>query len=413
MTSYRIFRDNTGTDIPGPVSSTSFSGGIVLGLGFKTTATTWLEGYWWWVASGQATSANFALWQTSSASPTGVGVANSQVTSGTLAAGWNYVPLAAPLPLTHDTAYRAAAGLVNNFPFTGGYFGTGGAGAAGLTGHSVTGAAGPLFAFSDQAASGGTAPDPWGNYQGAYSNGGSAAGTFYPNIASVPASFNGWVDVQVTDTPPAGASYSLWPSLPSPLSQGGAATPITGTTDGYTMSTQFSLSQPCTLDRIRFFSNTGATVLPSRCAVWDVNSQTVVSGTDNASPSWLKDSDGSPAAAAAGWVYVDYSSSGVTLAASAAYKAAVFSGAAAGQWRTATNPYWATPGDGVNGWASGPISAPNSASASVGQDSWHGPNLTWAYPGTFSNPENDWIDIQVTPASASPVQYMYSMRMMP
>ena len=70
--------------------------------------------------------------------------------------------------------------------------------------------------------------------------------------------------------------------------------------------------------------------LPTRCGVWNVTTQLEVSGTDNSSPTWLLPS-GSAAAAGAGWVYCDYTSSGVTLSANQNYKAATFhAGATAG-----------------------------------------------------------------------------------
>ena len=64
---------------------------------------------------------------------------------------------------------------------------------------------------------------------------------------------------------------------------------------GYTLATEFQLSQSCTLDNIWFYSASGATALPTRCAIWNVASQTVVTGTDNTSPSWS-------GAAGSGWV---------------------------------------------------------------------------------------------------------------
>jgi hypothetical protein len=91
------------------------------------------------------------------------------------------------------------------------------------------------------------------------------------------------------------------------------ATGPNGDTGMAMSATAFSLSKPCTLNKIWMFSPSGATGLASRVGIWNTSTQTVVSGTDNSSPSW-KDPGGGPASAGDGWIYVDYSSSGVTLA---------------------------------------------------------------------------------------------------
>ena len=97
------------------------------------------------------------------------------------------------------------------------------------------------------------------------------------------------MDLQVDTNPPAGTSYRLWPNYPA--LPGAAATG----TAGYTLATEFQLSQSCPLDNIWFYSAPGATALPTRCAIWDVARKTVVSGTDNTPPSWS-------GSAGSGWV---------------------------------------------------------------------------------------------------------------
>jgi hypothetical protein len=151
-----------------------------------------------------------------------------------------------------------------------------------------------------------------------------------------------------------------------------------------------------------------AVALPTRCAIWDVLSQAVVPGTDNAAVAWKKP-DGTAGAAGAGWLYCDYSGAGVTLNAGQNYKAAVWY-AGGSTWRTVVDTYWASPGGGQNGITMGPLTAPSNAAAVPGQESWHGPNLAWHYPDTFSNPENDWIDVEVTPVpGGAPPQFAYQM----
>ncbi len=65
-------------------------------------------------------------------------------------------------------------------------------------------------------------------------------------------SCNFWMDLQVTTSPSAGTSYRLWPgypTLPGHLNSG---------TAGYTLATEFQLSKACTLDKIWFYSASGA-----------------------------------------------------------------------------------------------------------------------------------------------------------
>lgn len=394
MTSYRLMdgvsgRPGTGSSVTQPpAASTSYSGPYGTGTLFSVTRTCWFQGYWWYVADAaqSAVAQKFALWLPSSVGTPQYLVPGSVVTSGTLSLGWNWVPLATPMLLSVNWPYRAVTAFSNNFPLTNSQFNAGEPYAAGIVN-------GPLNGYSGTT---GTNLPPWSiagpqcSFQTSSSDPTVLAG--YP--AQDDAGFNGWLDLQVTDTPPPGAAYSLWPNLPF------ADVVATGDSgNGYTMATEFSLSEACKLTKIRFWSAPGAGGLPSRCAIWDVASQTVVAGTDKTSPSWS-------GAAASGWVYVDYSSAGVTLAGGKNYKVAVYSAQVTGGWRSATTPFWAAGGTfspvGQNGITIGPISAPNTASATPpGQDSWNGPNAPWAYPGSYSNPENDWVDIEVTLPPAS------------
>ena len=154
-------------------------------------------------------------------------------------------------------------------------------------------------------------------------------------------SANFWMDLQVDTSPPTGTSYRLWPNYPT--LPGAAAADTTG----YTLATEFQLSQSCTLDNLWFYSAPGATALPTRCAIWNVSSQAVVSGTNNSSPSWS-------GAAGSGWVSCAYS--GVTLPAGD-YKTAVFNGGGS-RWYQVTVNYWGTGGPGASGITAGPVTAP-------------------------------------------------------
>jgi hypothetical protein len=357
----------------GPSSPVSYGGPFMAGVLFEvTTGGVWFDGYWWWVCpSGQSTSPQkFALWSVYNG---GIGalVPAATVTSGTLTAGqWNYVPLSTPLPLAIGACYNACTGFSDSFPITNNQYGSGGAYSAGIVN-------GPLSAFSDQS---GSLPGPFSMSQGVFGVSGTDPTANMPADGSNSSNF--WMDLQVDTNPPSGASYRLWPSYP--VLPGVAS----GDTTGYTLATEFQLSQSCTLDNIWFYSSSGAAALPTKCAIWDVSSQSVVSGTENDSPTWS-------GAAASGWVACAYS--GVTLP-TGDYKVAVFYGGGS-SWYQVTVDYWGTGGPGANGITAGPVTAPGlSAATSPGQATYN-PG-SWAYPlsyGSGSNGENFWVDVEVTP----------------
>lgn len=396
MTTYRLMDGVAGrpgvgsTGATPPSAGTSYSGNYLAGIVFQVTSGgMWFQGYWWWVPStiSQTGAQKFALWQVDG-SAAGTLVANSTVTSGTLTAGaWNFVALSTPLLLPPGIIYTAATGFVSTtgFPDSQNRFGSGESYAAGITN-------GPLNAFSSY---GGSAPVP-GDWQpqSPFGTGGSDPSLTMPVTNDQDDIL--WLDVQVTDTAPSGASYRTWPNMPSPI---GISVP--STSNDYTLAMQFSLSASCTLDKIWHYSPVGSVVLPSRCGIWNVSTTTEVAGTDNSSPAW-KDPSGATAAAGDGWVYCDYSSSGVTLSSGVNYKVSTFYGASTtNKWLAVTTGYWTTGGPGVSGFTMGPLSVPNSAGASPGQDSWNN-GSTWVYPGTSTSPENDWIDVEVTPAGGTP-----------
>ena len=366
---YRLFPSTNG-----PSSPVSYSGPFMAGILFKvTTGGCWFDGYWWWVSpSGQSTSAQkFALWSVYNG---GVGtlIPAATVTSGALTAGqWNYVPLTTRIPLAIGACYNACTGLSGNFPDTQSQFGSGEPYSAGIVN-------GPLSAFSDQS---GSLAAPFSMSQGVFSVSGSDPAATMP--ANGNKSDNLWMDLQVDTTPPTGTSYRLWPNYPT---LPGAAS---GGSPGFTLATEFQLAQPCALDNIWFYSAPGATALPTRCGIWNVSTQAVVSGTDNTSPTWS-------GAAGSGWVSCSYS--GVTLPAGD-YKVAVFYGGAA-NWFLFTGSYWANGGPGVSGISTGPLTAPGlSAATSPGQSTYN--QASWAYPDTYGNAgngENYWVDVEVTPS---------------
>jgi hypothetical protein len=314
-------------------------------------------------------------------------VPGSVVTSGELTAGqWNWIALETPLPLSIGAAgsvagaaeYIAAVGCNGPFPITNNAFGAGNPYDNGITN-------GPLSAFS---APSGSLPSPLALNQGVFSVAGSDPSAF-PPLQGDSTQDNFWVDVQVTDAAPAGASYRLWPSFP--------IVPPTTNEDDFeqTMGTEFTLNQACSLSKIWFYSPPGSTQLPTRCGIWDVKTQSVVHGTDNTSPSWS-------GTAASGWISCSYS--GVVLS-PGDYKVTVYTPGGSDNFYQETEEYF-----GGNGPASpagityGPLSAPNVAGASApGQTTYqHG---GWLYPQTYDTEfhgQNRWVDVEVVPAPEQP-----------
>jgi len=378
MTAYRLF-PGTG----GPASPVSYSGPFMAGVLFQVTSGgTWFDGYWWWVCpSGQSTAPQkFALWQVFNVG-SGVLISTATVTSGPLTAGqWNYVPLDQPVPLSIGACYNACTGMADGFPDTPHSFGGGQPYGAGI-------ANGPLSAFSDQS---GSRPAPFAMSQGVFSVAGSDPAIVMP--ANGASSDNLWIDLQISDTPPAGARYRLWPNYPIP-SDGGLG--LSNDTNQETMGTEFTLSSACALNRIWFYSPPGVTVLPDGCMIWDVITRQIVAGTKNMSPSW----SGGPGS---GWVSCAYS--GVTLAAGD-YVTSVYYGGGQRFYIEQNNYFGGSGPAAAAGIVSGPLTSPNLANAaSPGNSRYQLGGLL--FPDTSDDEDNGetrWVDVEVTPgASASP-----------
>jgi len=377
MTTYRLFPSTLG-----PSSAVPYSGPFLAGVAFEvTTGGMWLDGYWWWVCeTGQSKSPQkFALWQVYS-DGAGSLISGATVTSATLTAGqWNFVPLPASVPLAIGVAYIAATGFDNGFPDTINSFGAGDRYGAGIV-------KGPLSGYSDLS---GTHPAPFSVSQGPFSRTSSDPTKDMPAYGSDSSNF--WLDVQVDDVAPPGASYRLWPSYPTPPNT------LSNDTGQQTSGTEFWLSEPCTLDRIWFYSPPGVSVLPSTCAIWDVATQAVIAGTDNAAPSWS-------GAAGTGWVACTYNR--VTLPVGR-YKTSVFYGG--GELFYTEDIYYFGTGAGGRGIIAGPLSSPNVADAAPCISNSLGTIVTgnstyqdgpFSYPYTFDTKdqgENRWVDVEVTP----------------
>lgn len=400
MTTYRLMDGVSGRPGVGssgtqpPASVTSASGAWLLGTQFSVLGQmAWLNGYYVWVAAnGDTGPQKFALWNRYSSSTQQV-VPGSTVTSGALTAGaMNLVALSSPIQLGPGAQYIAATGwtATNGIPLNSNQFDSGDPYASGIVNGILTG-------WSAATGSNGYPTPGYVGGQGLFSNVlGSDPGAAMPNNGSN--SDNFWVDVQVSNTaPPAYAgSYRLWPN------KADIGNYSLDTANNFTLGTEFSLSQACTINNVWFYSPATVSQLPTAIGVYQVSNTTLVA--TQASPSWS-------GAAASGWISAPLTG---TLQAGVNYKVVVCNGAGSPSiWNAAVANYWST-GFGANGLTSGPITAPNNATAtSPGQESYN-LGATIAYPGTNAGPYDYGVDIELTPVpAATTTQTVYSMRMMP
>jgi hypothetical protein len=384
VTTYSLF---TGS---GPGTGTAYAtGDLVEGVNFGvTTGSLWLYGYRQWILpSVQAvTGYKYALYQITgvdASSPATGGIPGTIVTAGTLTAGqWNVSLLPAPLLLapsatpgtgpTYGAAYHACVGQPaaawGAFPETKNIFGTGDPSSGGISN-------GPLYGFSSVSGTtpvGGTA-NQW-LPQMAFTTSIADPTSGMPTQNDTDA--NLWIDVLVSTVPPAGASYQMLPTMPAFNVPG-----VGAQQSAYTLGTAFTLTAPATLKAIWHYSPPGSTVLPSRCGIWNANTQVEVAGTDNSSPAWS-------GAAASGWVSCTYAA-GPTLPAGN-YVVSTFTAAGTSPWFLAQTLWWSSAFP--SGITQGPISF-------TGTQYNHSP--TWTFPATTA-PEYDGVDVQFAPAGSGP-----------
>jgi len=421
MTTSRLFPATSG-----PATPAAYSGNFLCGVIFKVTSGgMWFTGYYHWVpgTSGDTVARKFCLWQIRGAG-SGVLIPAATVTSGTLTAGqWNFVSLGTPVPLAIGTAYNACTGwsAVHGFPDsdTAGS-GTGAGDSFGTGGHTTGITQGPLFAFSDLAGTGGTKPEPYGTSQGVFSTAGTDPAVIMPASGSSSANF--WMDVQVSDTGPAGYSgpYRLWPGKTDTNSS-----TVPDAAVDYDIATEFALSASCAVGKIWYYSPSGTAQLATAANIWAITGGglTGTLAATVASPSWS-------GAAGSGWISCPVT--GVTLA-SGSYKVSVYNSAATpDQWsaKDANTDYWRA-GEGANGITWGPLSAPKLSSAGLaynyngslggstppftdgttqaGQPTFtqgppdRYPYLFAAVPSpTAGSTQNYWVDIEVSAAALAP-----------
>jgi hypothetical protein len=415
MSTYRLMDGAAGRPGNGPSSpEASYEGAFGPAIIFTVTAgATYFQGYWWWVCPDANAAGNyqptdpqeFCLWCLYALGE-GVIVPGTTVTSVPLASGWNWVPLPDPVPLAPHASYLAQTGFTGPFPDAPGQFGGDDPYSGGISN-------GPLLAYSDQSGSAST-PAGLNMGQGLFDE--NASPTAALAATNPGTSDNFWIDVQVTDVVPKGASYRLWPNYPQVFTDGGG-----GNTDnfGQTFGVEFTLSQSCALDRIWYYSPSGvasdpagpvppsgtrsAVGLPTMCGIFNVTTQAVVPGTLNRSPAWS-------GAAASGWVACQYS--GVVLPAGD-YKACVYTTGGWDNFYLETHSYWGAESSSVPasvvtapaGITAGPLTGVPATQSRDGQVTFHhdsdGP-AGFVYPTTSQfTGQNRWVDVEVTPAPPS------------
>ena len=402
MTNFRLFPSTNGPSAP-----VSYSGNILTGVMFKVTqGGTFCNGvYQWCPATGDTVSRKVALWNLTPAGAQGTLLASA--TTGALTAGaWNFTAFASPVALSIGAQYCACTGwsATAGFPDSDiGGAGTGAGDSYGTGGHTSGITQGPLFAFSDNS---GAAPPQYGG-QGVFGTSGTDPTVTMPLSNSNSGNF--WVDVQVSDTAPAGytGSYRMWPNRRD-LDGGGAV----DASVSYVIATEFSLSQACVLNKIWYYSYPGSAQLATSCRVWQItgaDSGTLMAAST--SPTWS-------GIAGSGWVSCTFGN--VVLQHGAPYKVTVYNGAGTPDgWSGKQLNYWST-GPGASGITAGPLTVPNLASASQayvfnGGNAGSSPQYTTgvieAGQSTFVNGTGDaypylyvdtlaqtyWVDVEVTP----------------
>lgn len=416
MATYRLMDGLAGRPGNGPAltpyTATPFQAGL---LWYVTRGGMWLQGFWWWVpAGGDTAPQKFCVWAPVSATAAAaVLVPGTTVMSGTLTANaWNWVPLAAWVPVSIGSTYAAATAWqpAKGFPDTANQFGPAQPYAAGITN-------GPLSCWADGPA-GGSPGAPYGFSQGLFGTTSADPTAGMPSAQSSSSNFG--IDIQVSDTPPPRytGSYRLWPSNFD-------ANPAVDvdTNVNYDLATEIHLSEACTLDKIWFFSPPTAVNLPTAAQVWSIATGT--RAASNPAPTW---------SGAAGSKWVSCSFSGVVLPAGQ-YKFSVYdANGTAGVWGPKSLFYWNAEGQGaeffvsagVNGITSGPLTAPQTTAAAVcfdydgaaggatppfsagttepGQCSFGQlPGGGDTYPELYvaALAQNYWVDAEVTPLRAA------------
>lgn len=153
----------------------------------------------------------------------------------------------------------------------------------------------------------------------------------------------------------------------------------------YTFGVQISVSQNCVLNAVRFFSPTGAAVLPQTIGVYQVTGAGTGTLVHSESATWS-------GAAGSGWVRAKFSAP-PALVTGTQYKVVVLQNTGA-NWYGTFSHYWSTVVPSSGSLVSGIITAPGNAGADGGQCTFNmGAALT--YPTSSFNESNYYISPEV------------------
>jgi hypothetical protein len=169
-------------------------------------------------------------------------------------------------------------------------------------------------------------------------------------------------------------TYRLWPATVAVSSPKAS---------NNTVGTEFEVSEDQGLYAIWFYSGSGTTSFPTRIAIWDIASGTVVAGTENDSPTWS-------GAIGSGWVSCAYDGT-IVLSSAKKYITSAYN-SNSGLWQPRGASYWTT-GAGASGISNGPLSAPGESSSSGGQGRLATGSFT--FPSADGQGQNYWIDVEV------------------
>lgn len=168
------------------------------------------------------------------------------------------------------------------------------------------------------------------------------------------------------------------------FSQANPGAALVSDTGAYTFGVQFSVSvQGYGLAAIWWYSAAGAGGLPGTIALFTVAGSSLV---HSEAASWS-------GAAGSGWVRAAFTSP-PALTASTAYKGCTFFNNTGVNFYAATSHYWDS-GAGSAGVTNGPLTAPNNAGSSPGQDAFLN-SAVLGYPASTFNSTNYWVDAEVT-----------------
>lgn len=400
MATYSLYDHGT------PVGTASGSDGVdfIVAVGIEVeTAGNFLEGYWWY-CGGQTAAQTFCLWGVTGGTSGGTGsktavlIPDSTVTtaasgSGKLVANsWNFIPLAAPVPLGIATSYLLCTGFTISGAFANmaNQFNSGGAHPGGIVN-------GPLVAYSD-ATAGGTAGTtmPWGGWaQCQFVVGAGTDPTVAPPTGGSNSS-NFGMDGQVTDVTPSGYAGPLDPFINNPAADVAFQVDLDSE---YVVATEFWLSQPCYVNYIRHVSPSGAGQVATAADIWRISDQSQQFHVS--APSWT-------GTLGAGWMQYDLPPG--TWLPAGQFKVSAYNGNGTGLPTNngATGKsvgYYAPGGRGASNITWGALTIPCVASASTAMDSGGGGPMPGQ--GTYANPTTGPDQYPGLYAAAAPGQFYW------